>query len=900
MATLLQCPDAETLELLFSGELATDVRAAIADHAAGCHECYQLVDLLLDSDALATTAAPSAAVARPELHAPPRALQAGAAIDRYLIERRIGHGGMGVVYAARDPELGRRIAIKVLRAGSPAERLRREAQALAKLSHPNVVAIHDVGEHDGQTFIAMALVDGVTLRTWLETPRRVAEIVEVLRASGRGIAAAHAAGMIHRDLKPDNIFIAHDGGVLVGDFGLAREAHAGDAEIAGTPAYMAPEQAQGAATAASDQFAFCVTAWEALYAERPFAGTTLTTLQASIQAGTIRAPTDARVPAKIVRALRRGLETDPAERFPSMVELLAELAPPRRRWPWVVGALAAAGLATTAPLAFHATQVACDTSHLLDAVRGAPLAGAPGAALDGYATRWLAARHDVCTMRDELGPAVADARAACLEQRRAAFGVVRGSLASDTDADGALQAIDRLPSIDACTHVAPEVATPARLASRATLAVRLADLETRYLLARSPPQSELLAFADDAERAGDAAMMASALLLVGAELQDAGDPTGAESIIRRALLVAERAREDHASIDARLDLARTLIRLQRLTETHNVLDEAATVLARYGVDRDLELDLVRARSELASAEGDHAKAIELLRTYIAGHEATGESIRLAFGYIELMGELSEHGDPAEAAAVARKFRALERTLGLPDVETRTLETEATAAEELGDFGQAIELEERALAITRGNPHDAATEARALFSLSNAYELGSEWEKWRTTNELRLPLLADAEVAERASVMDNIGTAYARLGQATRAIEWLEKAIALFATTVPSTDATNARVTLALELVQAGRTRDARVLCEELLPPLVAAAPKMPWRQGTVEATLARTLWDQGDAHDRSRALVLAADAERDFLAGLAYLEKYPIATNGAATVRSRLAELRAWRAHHEL
>ncbi|HEX7701333.1 MAG TPA: serine/threonine-protein kinase, partial [Kofleriaceae bacterium] len=346
----MDCPDPETLEQLFSGELDSERRAVIADHAAICRDCHQLVDLLLDSGTLATTAGVTAATARDfDLRLP-----TGATIDRYVIERRIGHGGMGVVYAARDPELGRGVAIKVLRAGAPADRLRREAQALAKLSHPNVVAVHDVGDHDGQTFIAMALVDGVTLRVWLEQPREVAATLDVLRAAGRGIAAAHAAGMIHRDLKPDNIFIARDGGVLVGDFGLARDVEAADeldlrasnetpiamtatGMILGTPAYMAPEQAKGEATAASDQFAFCITAWEALYGARPFPGTTFATLQAAIAAGTITKPTDDRaVPAKVDRAFRRGLAADPAARFGSMAALLHELEPRRRRWPWLV------------------------------------------------------------------------------------------------------------------------------------------------------------------------------------------------------------------------------------------------------------------------------------------------------------------------------------------------------------------------------------------------------------------------------------------------------------------------------------------------------------------------------------------------------------------------------------
>ena len=274
------CPDAETLAALVDDALPVAARAAVANHAAECEACHALLSALW-----ATAASPTAPAARQEER------RAGDRVDRYVIEARLGAGGMGVVYAAHDPELGRKVAIKLVRAGADDERLRREAQALARLAHPNVVAVHDVGTCDGQVFIAMALVEGQNLRRWLATPRPVDAILRHLVAAGRGLAAAHAAGLIHRDLKPDNIFVSATGETLVGDFGLARDAAAPAADdapltapplaspdltltgtVLGTPAYMAPEQATGAATRASDQFSFCVTAWEALHGARPFAG----------------------------------------------------------------------------------------------------------------------------------------------------------------------------------------------------------------------------------------------------------------------------------------------------------------------------------------------------------------------------------------------------------------------------------------------------------------------------------------------------------------------------------------------------------------------------------------------------------------------------------------------------
>jgi formylglycine-generating enzyme required for sulfatase activity len=344
-----------------SGGLAMERRAEIANHAAWCAPCRAALEALLRShtadlpaDSLASTPdvdqanAETLAESEEDRARHRQELSAGDHVARYVIEAMLGRGGMGVVYRARDPELGRAVAIKVLRHGAASgERLRREAQALAKLSHPNVVAVHDVGTHDGQPFIAMALVEGDTLRLWLTTPRSLPAVLDVLLAAGRGLAAAHEAGLIHRDLKPDNIFVAQSGQVLVGDFGLARGIGSAELEAAGstsddeltpaltrsgmvlgTPAYMAPEQAAGDATMASDQFSFCVMAWEAFTRARPFAGTNTAELLANIRSGSVTEPEgDRALPPWIDTALRRGLAADPARRFPSMTALLTALEP---------------------------------------------------------------------------------------------------------------------------------------------------------------------------------------------------------------------------------------------------------------------------------------------------------------------------------------------------------------------------------------------------------------------------------------------------------------------------------------------------------------------------------------------------------------------------------------------
>ncbi|NVB38112.1 serine/threonine protein kinase [Pseudenhygromyxa sp. WMMC2535] len=307
-------------------------------------------------------------------------------IGRYTILARLGAGGMGVVYSAYDTQLDRKIAIKLLRGVDEEQahhaRMTREAQALAKLSHPNVVQVFEFDTFRGQVYVAMEFVEGQTLRDWEpEAEARVAEILDMFSQAGRGLAAAHAAGLIHRDFKPDNALVGKDGRVRVLDFGLARgideevdaeadtqkrsassmakgsasaasktEASASGkgvldstdslsapltrtGAILGTPAYMAPEQHLGQrADARSDQFAFCVALWEKLYGQRPYLGKTPRELAGAVVRGDLSEPESAAVPQHVRRALERGLAVDAGERWPNMDSLLAALADdPRKR-----------------------------------------------------------------------------------------------------------------------------------------------------------------------------------------------------------------------------------------------------------------------------------------------------------------------------------------------------------------------------------------------------------------------------------------------------------------------------------------------------------------------------------------------------------------------------------------
>ncbi|MBX3162826.1 MAG: serine/threonine protein kinase, partial [Deltaproteobacteria bacterium] len=281
---------------------------------------------------------------------------AGERWARYRLREPLGTGGMGTVWAAHDPELDREIALKVLhdellgRAGQ--ERLRDEARAIARVQHPNVVAVFDVGEHGGRTYYTMELVRGRSVKEWLAAPRTWREVQRVFAGAARGLAAIHAAGLVHRDIKPGNLLLGDDGRARVADLGLAIvEASPGDAGDAahvhaGTPAYMAPEQLRGAAgDARADQFAFGVALWEALHGARPFPGETNERRLAQIERGPPPEPPRA-VPRWLDAVVRRTLAHEPGDRFADTAELARALeGPARRRWPWLAGGAAAIAVA---------------------------------------------------------------------------------------------------------------------------------------------------------------------------------------------------------------------------------------------------------------------------------------------------------------------------------------------------------------------------------------------------------------------------------------------------------------------------------------------------------------------------------------------------------------------------
>ncbi|MEM7157760.1 MAG: serine/threonine-protein kinase [Myxococcota bacterium] len=446
-------------------------------------------------------------------------------VGRFELRRRLGQGGMGEIYVAYDEQLDREVAVKLLlreRASDPTarDRLLREAQVLARLSHPNVVQIHEAGVHEGQVYLAMELVDGVTLREWLEERpdgakvRPRSEVLPVMLAAGRGLAAAHAAGLTHRDFKPDNVLVGHDGRVRVLDFGLARPgtdledsavtmasvsiddptasgsgqnlgsgsrrdivALTQPGRVVGTLAYMSPEQIGALPLdARADQFSFCVTLYEALFGVRPFIGRTFAAHLLAVTTGSIAEPEDrVSVPRWLRSVVQRGLSVEPEARFADMDTLLHELSRPRGRgWKGaaVAGVLLAGGVGLRSMFA-PAERPPCDIdestlSGTWDAERREALTEAlsvPGYSaasaeaaertMSAWSERWVEGLRSACEATRVAGTqseALLDRRTACLEhQRRDANAIVELLTGTErVDVGHAFELLHELPDAAVC------------------------------------------------------------------------------------------------------------------------------------------------------------------------------------------------------------------------------------------------------------------------------------------------------------------------------------------------------------------------------------------------------------------------------------------------------------------
>jgi eukaryotic-like serine/threonine-protein kinase len=740
-------------------------------------------------------------------------LERGAVVGRYVILDRVGTGGMGVVYSAYDPELDRKVALKLLRpdrdpSSGDAGRLRllREAQAIARLSHPNVVAVFDAGSFGDQVFVAMEFVEGWTLRQWLEEKQPGwREILERFLLAGWGVAAAHAAGLVHRDFKPDNVLLGKDGRVRVVDFGLARPAgklesvtEGGDLPgsgsgailgspltqwgvALGTPAYMAPEQLRGeAADARSDQFSFCVSLYEALYGERPFTEDDTQQMTAVLR-GTVREePAEARVPRRLRTALLRGLSADPERRHPSMEKLLHELehdpAVIRRRW------LAAAALILVTGAVFSGLgyvqagrQRLCSggeekaaevwNPQKKQAIHRAFLATRVPFAesawnsvepmLDGYTRDWTGMRRSACEatrIRGEQSEDLLDRRMLCLDQRleearalTALFGRADAQVVEQ-----AVKAVAGLGRLESCADVqalTARVPLPATLELRARVEAVERDLARAKALRAAGKYPEGLALARQvAGRVKNVEyrpVQAAALYHLGDLEERSGLFAPAEQTLRKAVSKAEAAGDDEMKARAALTLLHVLGEdLERFDRAGEWKDLVAGILDRLARNDELRAEFATELGLLYEAEGRYPESLAKLREAVA--------IRRRF-----RGER----DPGVAATIGNIGVALYGLGRYPEAKA--------------SFQEALKIQEAVLGPQHPEVGDTLNRIGAALLAQGRYEEAIRW--FRRALPVREAVLGP-EHRLVADVLSNLGSSLDSIARYEEAREYHERAL----------------------------------------------------------------------------------------------------------------------------
>jgi tetratricopeptide (TPR) repeat protein len=856
---------------------------------------------------------------------------------------------MGVVYAAFDPELDRKVALKLMRrepysadSASASALLLREAQAMAKLSHPNIIPVFDVGTFEGRVFVTMELVEGSTVRAWLKgAPRAQSEVLRVFREAGTGLSAAHDAGIVHRDFKPDNVLVSSDGRVRVSDFGLAgyvdgvadapptassaslpcaeievERRERSRSRIGGTPGYMAPEQRAGTtADARSDQYAFCVSLAEALSGERPDP-------EAEPRVHLVRS---AKIPSWLRAVLARGLDPDPDRRFASMHTLRDALARrPRRR---IQGALVAAaavavvfavlGLRSRArsPAALCAgaaaeigsswnPSIAARVAQAFVAVGGdygGAAAKRVSALLDAYAARWAVAKREACEatrVRGFQSEEVLDLRMHCLDRRRREVEALAEALLQPdaTVIDNAVPAVGRLTPLEECAN-AEALKAPLRLPSDPAKRRAIALVEGELAMAKAAEDAGKLADAkriatDAAAEAGRLAygpVEAEAEFVLGRIFYAFADfrPAGAHCF--SALSAAERSRDDRRFADAAICVSRVASATDDRGQGERWLTLAEAVLARMGHDDWLEFHLLDARGALEMTSGRSDRAVEDLKRALGRIERFAPQSPARLITMRNLGiNQIETREPADAQATFEHALALaEALLGTSHPTIALLLTGlGTALIEQGNLTGALPLFRRAVSINERARPKHINMALAMCSIGQIL--------------CRLGACADAvayferavTICEETAGRDNVYlgsylSIYAdtlrRLGRYPEALAVVDHA-ARIAELHPGSfggvlDAPH-RVVRAQVLLDLHRPREALPLLETALRRF--SAKVHPFDRGEARFALARALsLTHGDLE---RARDLARQAIEDFAA-------YP-------SREREISEIRTWLAAH--
>ncbi len=849
-------------------------RERLEEHLDGCERCRRLLSELIRGGA--EEAEPVEGVVLPP----------GAEVGRYVVLEALGAGTSSLVYLAYDPQLDRQLSLKIVRADvqralgeAAVERAGAEARAMARLSDPHVVTVHDVGTFRGQLFIAMELVANGSVEAWLrQKPRGWKEIVRCFRAAALGLAAAHRAGIIHGDFKPANVLVDADGLGRVSDFGLSSAVVSGwltgTPVAVGTPLYMAPEQFAGHGTdERTDQYSFCVSLYEALAGAAPVRG----------PGGKLgRAPAPRGVPRWVWRCVLRGLAPNPAERHPTLAALADALDGEKRTSRIRRSALGAAalglGLLAGALLMSRDRATRCDDAEaglagVWDASTRRALEGAFAAAarpyspsvvshtvglFDAAAHEWVTTHHAVCEatwVRGEQSEALLDARMGCLARSRLSLkSIVAAVTTPDTDVlDNAARAAGSVESAHRCLTAdrLGEPTDPRQRVEQAALhtaLARAAALEAtgRYALALAEAQAQL----GPARLLGPAAQ-AEVELAMGHAHHRLGDGAAAERALFDAVAHATEARAERTAMLAWVQLVSVQgLGRGHLPQAHQAAQVAEAMLKRTSGELDVAADLKTGVASALRAQGDLNEAERLYREVVAlrreAHGASHPLVATALINLALV-EVENGALAASLESIEEAQRGFERFQGLdhPDMAF-VLNTRGILEWQLGHDLTAVELFRQAAALREQTvgPLSRLTATPLSNECGTMVELGLAQQAlpWCERALFIVSLPETRQLPLFANAHHNLGLAHLALGHLDQAEHSLEQAVSAREKSQPTA--------LADDLIGLGRVALARRKADVALPLFERAlAARLAGadlaEQGEAEFWVARALWQHG-------------------------------------------------------